>query len=483
MTIIKQYAAKWLALLVASAMVAGLARGEARGQETTSPQGDRSPSLSRFLLPPAILARLDLTEAQKTRIASLLQDFASKNQLAIGTLPGDLPDTIQALQRARQKEDRAAFQQLQPRLGQLMQRLSGLRDEFEPGFLDLLNQEQREKYRALKPELQRPGVLFGMAPPGPRNQSQPPPADLSALKPLTEMAQGQYHGYPGGLYPGGRNERPAAHEAAGRTLAARVQPLDPEGKPSGKGKIVLLTIGMSNTAQASAGFKEAAEQDPELNPQLVIVNGAQGGQTAARTQDPDDHASGTTFWKTVDERLRNAGATPAQVQAVWVKQADAAPSEGFPQYAQKLENELARIMQVLHQRFPNLKLVYLSSRTYGGFAKTRLNPEPYAFESGFTVKWLIERQLEGDLALNFDPAKGAVTAPWLSWGPYLWAKGATKRADGFFYEESDFSASDGTHESPSGQRKVGRQLLQFFKTDSTTRPWFVRMEVRAGNTH
>ncbi|HWH71157.1 MAG TPA: hypothetical protein VNT26_17350 [Candidatus Sulfotelmatobacter sp.] len=83
--------------------------------------------------------------------------------------------------------------------------------------------------------------------------------------------------------------------------------------------------------------------------------------------------------------------------------------------SQNLENELARIMQVLHQRFPNLKLVYLSSRTssrtYGSFAKTRLNPEPYAFESGFSVKWLLERQLKGEAALNCDPAKGAVTAP------------------------------------------------------------------------
>ena len=32
----------------------------------------------------------------------------------------------------------------------------------------------------------------------------------------------------------------------------------------------------------------------------------------------------------------------------------------------------------------------------------------------------------------------------------------------------------GTHQSPSGQRKVGKLLLDFFKSDSTTRPWFLR---------
>ncbi len=94
-------------------------------------------------------------------------------------------------------------------------------------------------------------------------------------------------------------------------------------------------------------------------------------------------------------------------------------------------------------------------------------------ESGFAVKWLIEDQLKGDPALNYDPAKGPVKAPWLSWGPYLWANGTTKRTGGLFYEESDF-ASDGTHPSPKGQRKVADLLLHFFKTDATAKPWFVR---------
>jgi hypothetical protein len=34
-------------------------------------------------------------------------------------------------------------------------------------------------------------------------------------------------------------------------------------------------------------------------------------------------------------------------------------------------------------------------------------------------------------------------------------------------------ASDHIHEAPACQRKVGSLLLQFFKTDSTKRSWFV----------
>lgn len=192
--------------------------------------------------------------------------------------------------------------------------------------------------------------------------------------------------------------------------------------------------------------------------------------TASAIQDPDDNAVGTRCWNTIDERLKSAGLAREQVQVVWMKQADAGPTQGFPGYAKKLEGELARIVQVLPKRFPNVKLAYLTSRTYGGYATTRLNPEPYAYESGFAVKWLIEQQLQGQPSLNFD-ARNGMKAPWLSWGPYFWANGTAKRTDGFSYSPSDF-VDDGTHLSASGQEKVGRLMLHFFQTDATARPWF-----------
>jgi hypothetical protein len=126
------------------------------------------------------------------------------------------------------------------------------------------------------------------------------------------------------------------------------------------------------------------------------------------------------------------------------------------------------------QRFPNLRIAYLGSRIYAGYADTPLNPEPYAYEGAFVVRWLIQDQIKGDRALNYDPARGPVNSPLLLWGPYLWGDGMTPRkADGLVWTRDDL-ASDGTHPSESGRQKVADLLLKFFKTDANAKMWFVR---------
>jgi hypothetical protein len=227
-------------------------------------------------------------------------------------------------------------------------------------------------------------------------------------------------------------------------------PLDAAGTPAADGKIVLLTIGMSNTTQESQAFIKRASADPVLNPKLVIVDGAQGGKAADTTARADANC-----WDVVEQRLTAAGVTAKQVQVVWIKQAIIRPNRPFPAEVEKLQGYLADTVHNLSGRYPNLKIAYLSSRIYAGYASTPLNPEPHAYESAFAVKHLIADQIAG---------KGPAT-PWLAWGPYLWADART-------WLPADFGP-DGTHPSPSGREKVAKLLMEFFRTDPTARPWFL----------
>lgn len=112
------------------------------------------------------------------------------------------------------------------------------------------------------------------------------------LTPLNDLAAGNYLGqFQGGLYPGGINTPPPAHHQEGLARAAAIQPLSPSGLPRSDGKIVLLSIGLSNTTQefCSQGgaepcnswtFMGRAAADSRVDKiHLVIANGALGGQT------------------------------------------------------------------------------------------------------------------------------------------------------------------------------------------------------------
>jgi len=149
----------------------------------------------------------------------------------------------------------------------------------------------------------------------------------------------------------------------------------------------------------------------------------------------------------------------------------------FPAHARKLADGMAVILNMAKERYPNLRVAYLSSRIYAGYATTPLNPEPYAYESAFSVRWLIEEQIKGEPNLNYDAQKGQVKSPLLLWGPYLWADGVEPRkADGLVWKRQDL-AGDGTHPSKSGRRKVAEMLLKFFKTDPNAHGWFLKKPV------
>ena len=267
-----------------------------------------------------------------------------------------------------------------------------------------------------------------------------------------------------GLYPNGSNVRPPAHEAAGLNLARQIVPLDTNGIRDANGKIVMIGIGMSNAWQEFNAFIGRARNDLDVNSSLVIVNGAQPGLTAEYWIDPD-----ASTWYVVNQRLSINGVTSQQVQVAWVKNT-LTGSGLFPEKTQSLQSDLELIARNLKTNYPNIKIAYFSSRTNSYTYWNGLSPEPNAFETGFAVKWMIEKQINGDPGLNYDPARGPVVAPYLSWGPYLWANGPNLRSDGLVWLQNDM-VIDCTHPSANGEAKVSQMLMSFFKNDTTT-SWF-----------
>jgi hypothetical protein len=290
------------------------------------------------------------------------------------------------------------------------------------------------------------------------------------IKPLTDMSVGDtYKGEDGGLYGGYRNEPPPALRALAEAETAKIVPLDARGERAPDGKIGLVSLSMSNATMEFSAFKQLADADSDKSPSVSIVDCAQGGQAMAQWVDPRGRAS-----TEADRRLVAARVRPEQVQVIWVKRANIMPTGTLWEHGERLRRDTTNLLQNAQQRFPNLRIAYLSGRIYGGWAATPLNPEPYAYESNVVVRWMIRDQAGGDPQRNYDPARGKVKLPLLLWGPYLWADGTTPRkADGLVWQRQDLAA-DGTHHSPSGRRKVAEMLLNFFKNDPMVRTWFVK---------
>lgn len=292
---------------------------------------------------------------------------------------------------------------------------------------------------------------------------------------LTDLGTGLFEGSEGGLYPNGSNVRPSSQTSYGVTLADGIVPLNSSGQYSPTGNYVFLALGESTAQNEFNRFLPIANSDPAKNSFLKIVNGAQGGAT------PNDFANLNSYYWTMvlNNYLPQNGVTAKQVVAIWMEDTDGIATGTFPSDITNLQSEYESMMNNMYTLFPNLKMVYFSSRVYGGYSNgvgTPDNPEPYAYEVGYAVKWAIQDQLNGNSNLNYNPLLGPVVAPWMSWGTYYWSNGMLGRQDGLIWDCADFAA-DGTHPTSTnnrlGQLKVSQQLLSWVKTDPTTIPWYL----------
>ncbi len=376
------------------------------------------------------------------------------------------------------------------------------------------------------------------------------------------------------------NPAGASQDTIGRAFAALIQPIDgTTGLYDGTGNAVLLSLGMSNASDEWCGvgtdmgndgddnlcgsptysgkppsaysFMQEAAKQTGLNSSLVIVNGAISSQeacdytlwSATQTLPPYCTAipTGVNGAARVDyDAILTDQLSPHvpelyenQVQAIWLKEADVLIVQESGQSGigslgctgcipdpYNLETNFGNIVRATKHRYPNLRIIFLTSRSYGGFTNFKPTHEPYAYEGGFANKWLVKAQIDQmnnggcvvdtdaeDLNYLYTPASNctasaAPEAVWVIWdrlpsteslagSTYIWAFTPGENED--IYPNSNNTIwpyngqnpstctppetnsyfRDGQHPNDCGINQVGGTLLlNYFLTSPYTNPWF-----------
>ena len=294
-----------------------------------------------------------------------------------------------------------------------------------------------------------------------------------------------------------------------------IKALDVNGDESPFGKFVLLSIGGGNASEywcsktsrppCSAGsFMGRAVVDPTVNRySLVIVNGAADSLDAPLWTS----ATSAAYDRIKVARLAPLGLSENQVQIAWVNLADPKPTVSLPSDsadAYRFLTNVGLIVRALKVRYPSLQLVFVSSREYGGYSTTDWNPEPYAYEEGLSVKWAIESQINEMRGQAPNPRAGTLSnakkmAPVMLWGQLMpappWpaskepgdtvpqtslptgteqrgkAKEQVRRVE-LNQPDIDHDVLVHTFEKVE-TAEVGLMLLDFFKSSTYTRCWFL----------
>jgi hypothetical protein len=327
---------------------------------------------------------------------------------------------------------------------------------------------------------------------------------------LTDYTPGQlYLGlYPGFLY-NNSNSPDSAHDADGRNLALEIQPLDAQGNPSPTGKIGFMGIGPSNFTQElctgaditaqnvgkcdDSTFFDQASKLTNINPSLVLIDCAKGDEFIGDWLD----LTSLGWQECLNTRLPVYGITPQQVQVVTfyddvrnskVPLANMAgstcpdvPVAGRNPDACVYEYDMGQLMRLLKTEFPNMKMLFLQSITYAGYAGL----EPVRYELGFSTKWLIQAQVNEEENPGFiDPLAGDVSysdgsTAWMAWSAYTWGPGPIPRDDGQSWPAWNFNF-DGVHPSvcffygiECGRMHSADLMMAFYTTSPYTTPWFL----------
>lgn len=310
--------------------------------------------------------------------------------------------------------------------------------------------------------------------------------DSTGLIPLIDLGPGSYLGYQGGLFPGGMNSENAAsqHFKKGRSFSKNMQPLDSLGNVNYDDGVVLMGgFGPSLAGKLLDEFVPIVRDTTDgyiTNRCFDAINMGAGGKGL-------DYAIGADsnkYWNNMLDKIVDKGYTAPQLQVAWMyfnDKYDTTDMLNFPETPLRIRDNFETYLRMLLDRFPNVQIMFVSGRHYGGYSDTTLEQspaigEPASYWNNFAVKWLIEDQIHGDPDLRYFGASKRV--PFVTWGPYYWTDGNNPRAtDGRSYSCADFSDEDGFHLKAETYEEDADYLMQHIY-DSEFSKYYVKTGIK-----
>jgi len=293
---------------------------------------------------------------------------------------------------------------------------------------------------------------------------------VNAKIPLNDLGTASYMGYTGGLYPGGANSPSGQYAADLLEISNTIVPIDTFGNASAtKGKIVFLSLGASTGGKNMQALIAKTTGNPLTNPKLVMADCNQGGATSSLTSiaNPID-----PYWLTVTKVINRKKSSYKQVQVVYLETDDGVTTKQFPDRPNAIRNKIEACARNMHNKFPNLKVLYLLGRTRTFNNKrnnaTPWNTEPSPYYFGWACKWAIEDQINGVAGTEYKgPNK---KAPIITWGFYQWADSLPRVTDNFYWRWSE--TKDGLHSNDAGEDTLATRFQKFLLTDSYAKKWY-----------
>jgi hypothetical protein len=285
---------------------------------------------------------------------------------------------------------------------------------------------------------------------------------------LTDLSKNKFEGFTGGKYAYGSNSIPAAHGQYGINQAKKIVPLNQFGQiDSINGKIGMLVLGYSTAAMTGRFVRDINHLNNEGN-NLEIIIGAQGGRDINYMTD-----SSSNYYLSVDSSIIKAGLTAEQVQIIWLSSGDVESfNEPFPQQCLTQITKYHFTLKNLQVFFPNCRIVFISDRTYSGYVGLngegpKQLAEPTAYYNGWTIKWLIEKQISGEAGFSY------ASIPFIDWGPYLWTNGTSGNKLGYTWDCND-AGKGGIHPSSKGRMKEAAIVYLYFSNHPYLKELFIK---------